>query len=156
MTHSAHTARSAVMLLKAADAEQAGWLARQQEIKHLGREIKAAQLLVDQATAQGARAEAAWQRVSGSMAPARGRVADLTRHLHDVQLDHSRTRQQASQSNDPQARPSVHLAEIMQQADELRAPRHAGDSRFDKLALTLGDHHYSVAGRVTWGSGLGR
>src|SRR3546814_5487665 len=67
----------------APDSEQAGLLARQQEIEHLGREIKAAQLLVDQATAQGARAEAAWQRVSGVMAPARGRVGDLTRHLHD-------------------------------------------------------------------------
>src|SRR3546814_18769038 len=128
MTHSAHTARSAVMLLKAADAEQAGWLARQQEIKHLGREIKAAQLLVDQATAQGARAEAAWQRVSGSMAPARGRVGDLTRHLHDVQLEHSRLRQQASQSTELQARLSAALAEITHQADELRAVREAAET----------------------------
>ena len=76
----------------APDSEQAGLLARQQEIENLQREIKAQQLIADQARAAVARAEVAWQQVSQSIAPARQRVAEVTRRVHDIQLEHSRSR----------------------------------------------------------------
>src|SRR5690606_36680348 len=84
----------------APDSEQAGMLARQQEIENLQREIKAAQLLADQARAAVARAEAAWQQVSQALAPARQRVSEVTRRLHDIQLEHARLTQQAEQSGE--------------------------------------------------------
>src|SRR5690606_2204154 len=46
----------------AADSEQAGLLARRQEIENLQRDIKAQQIIADQALSQAARAEAAWQQ----------------------------------------------------------------------------------------------
>ena len=129
----------------APDSEQAGLLARQQEIEHLQREIKAGQLMVDQATAQGARAEAAWQQVSQAMAPARGRASELTRRLHDVQLDHSRLKQQASQSSELQARLDTDLAEITQQSEELRAAREEAEARFEQFDVELGEHQSRFA-----------
>src|SRR5690606_35869152 len=66
----------------AADSDQAGLLARQQEIEHLQRDIKAQQLIADQAIAAVARAETAWQQASQSMGPARLRVTEITRRLH--------------------------------------------------------------------------
>src|SRR5690606_29480757 len=88
----------------APDSEQSGLLARQQEIEHLQTEIKAQQLIADQSLAAVARSEAAWQTVSQSMAPARTRVAELTRRTHDLQLTYSRLEQQASQSGQRAAR----------------------------------------------------
>src|SRR5690606_3219083 len=51
----------------APDSEQAGMLARQQEIENLQREVKAEQLISDQVTTRVARAEAQWQQVSQAM-----------------------------------------------------------------------------------------
>src|SRR3546814_17429864 len=96
----------------APDSEQAGMLARQQEIENLRRDLKASQLIADQALAGVARAEGAWQQVSQSMGPARQRAAELTRRLHDVQLEYSRLKQQAEQSGERAARIRAELAEL--------------------------------------------
>src|SRR5690606_21110702 len=48
----------------APDAERAGRLGRQQEIENLRRQVKARQLLADEAVSKVAKAEAAWQKVS--------------------------------------------------------------------------------------------
>src|SRR3546814_20919329 len=63
----------------APDSEQEGLLARQQEIENLQRDLKARQLIADEAIGEVSRAESAWQQVSSSLAPARQRVAELTR-----------------------------------------------------------------------------
>src|SRR5690606_28089929 len=88
----------------APDSEQAGLLARQQEIENLQRDVKARQLIADQALAGVARAESVWQQASQAVGPARQRVAELTRRLHDIQLEHSRLKQQAEQSGQRAAR----------------------------------------------------
>ena len=85
----------------AADSEQAGLLARQQEIENLQREIKAHQLIADQSRSAVAQAESAWQQVSQALPPARQRVAEITRRLHDIQLEHTRLQQQVEQIEQP-------------------------------------------------------
>ena len=107
----------------APDSEQAGLLARQQEIENLQREIKAQQLIADQARAAVARAEVAWQQVSQSIAPARQRVAEVTRRVHDIQLEHSRLQQQAEQSGERASRLRQDLEEIAANEEDLRATR---------------------------------
>lgn len=124
----------------APDSEQAGLLARQQEIQNLQREIKAKQLIADQTLAAVARAEASWQQVSQAMAPARLRVSELTRRLHDVQLEHSRLQQQAQQSGERAARIHQELAEIAAQSEEQRASREEAEARFEALDLELAEH----------------
>ncbi|HLV29258.1 MAG TPA: chromosome segregation protein SMC [Burkholderiaceae bacterium] len=123
----------------AADSEQAGLLARQQEIEHLQRDIKAQQLIADQAIAAVARAETAWQQASQSMGPARLRVTEITRRLHDVQLEHTRLRQQAEQSGERQERLRADLDEIRAQMEELAAARADAEERFEALDEQLGE-----------------
>ncbi|ROT44615.1 chromosome segregation protein SMC [Pusillimonas sp. NJUB218] len=123
----------------APDSEQAGMLARQQEIENLQREIKAQQLIADQALSAVARAEAAWQSVSQAMAPARTRVAELTRRTHDVQLTYSRLHQQAEQSSQRAGRIHEEQAEIDAELETLAASREEAEARFETLDLELAD-----------------
>src|SRR5690606_28784752 len=123
----------------AADSEQAGLLARQQEIENLQREIKARQIIADQARGAVARAEAGWQNVSQAITPARQRVSEVTRRPHDIQLAHSRLQQQAQQSGERAARLREDLAEVAAQQEELRASREEAEARFETLDAELGE-----------------
>ncbi|MCI2807089.1 chromosome segregation protein SMC [Eoetvoesiella caeni] len=124
----------------APDSEQAGLLARQQEIENLQRETKARQLIADQTIGAVARAETAWQQVSQALAPARVRVSELTRRLHDVQLEHSRLQQQAQQSGERAARIREELAEVAGQAEEQRISREEAEARFEGFDAELAEH----------------
>lgn len=124
----------------APDSEQAGLLARQQEIENLQREIKAQQLIADQARAAVARAEAAWQQVSQAIAPARQRVVEVTRRVHDIQLEHSRLQQQAEQSGERAARLRQDLEELAAHEEDLRATREEAEVRFEALDGELAEH----------------
>ncbi len=124
----------------AADSEQSGLLARQQEIENLKRDLKGRQLVADQALAAVSRAESAWQQVSQALAPARQRVSELTRRLHDVQLEHSRLQQQAEQSGERAARIREDLAEIALHGEELLAGKEEAEARFEALDMQLGEH----------------
>lgn len=124
----------------APDSEQAGMLARQHEIENLQREIKAHQLISDQARAAVARAESTWQQVSQAIAPARQRVAEVTRRVHDIQLEHSRLQQQAQQSGERAERLRQDLDEISAHEEDLRATREEAEARFETLDEELAEH----------------
>ena len=129
----------------APDSEQAGLLARQQEIENLQREIKAQQLIADQARGAVARAEGAWQQASQAVGPARLRVAEITRRVHDIQLEHSRLQQQAEQSGERASRLNEDLAEIAAQEEDLRATREDAEARFEALDAELAEHQSRFA-----------
>lgn len=129
----------------APDSEQAGLLGRQQEIENLQRELKAQQLIADQSRAGVARAESAWQQVSQALAPARQRVAEVTRRVHDIQLEHSRLQQQAEQSGERGARLREDLAEISTHEEDLRAAREEAEARFETLDEELAEHQSKFA-----------
>lgn len=138
----------------AADSEQAGLLARQQEMENLQRDVKARSLIADQAISEVARAEAAWQNVSQAMAPARTRVAELTRRLHDVQLAHSRLQQQAEQSGERAARIAEDQAEIRAMVEELLASKLESEERFEALDEQLGERQSVFADAQISGEAL--
>src|SRR5690606_7095322 len=129
----------------APDSEQAGMLARQQEIENLQREVKAQQLIADQARAAVARAETAWQQISQAVAPARQRVAEVTRRVHDIQLDYSRLQQQAEQSGERAARLRQDLDEIAAHEEDLLATREEAEARFETLDAELAEHQSRFA-----------
>ncbi|MFT0547588.1 chromosome segregation protein SMC [Allopusillimonas ginsengisoli] len=124
----------------APDSEQAGMLARQQEIEHLRRDVKARQLIADQMLGTAARADTAYQQMAQSQGPARQRVAELTQRLHDIQLRHSRLKQQAEQSSDRTRRIHEELAEIKAQTEELLASKEEAEARFELLDGQLAEH----------------
>ncbi len=74
------------------------------------------------------------------MVPARQRVSELTRRLHDVQLEYSRLRQQAEQSGERAGRLREDLAEIALHTEELLAGKEEAEARFEALDIQLGEH----------------
>ena len=131
----------------APDSEQAGLLARQQEIENLQREIKAHQLIADQTRVAVAQAESAWQQVSQSLPSARQRVSELTRRLHDLQLEYTRVQQQVEQMRERSGRLEQDIAEITSQQEELTATKLEAEARFEELdgEIALQQEAYSVA-----------
>jgi chromosome segregation protein len=117
----------------AADSEQAGLLARQQEIENLQREIKANQLISDQTRSAVAQAESAFQQVSQSLPPARQRMAEITRRLHDLQLEYTRVSQQVEQVRERSGRLEQDIAEVASQQEELLATKLEAEARFEEL-----------------------
>jgi chromosome segregation protein len=121
----------------APDSEQAGLLARQQEIENLQREIKAHQLIADNSRSAVAQAEGAWQQVSQALPAARQRVAELTRRLHDLQLEHTRLQQQVEQTRERSGRLEQDIAEVTSQQEELTAAKLEAEARFEELDAEL-------------------
>ena len=117
----------------APDSEQAGLLARQQEIENLQREIKARQLIADQSRSAVAQAESAWQQVSQALPPMRQRVGEVTRRLHDLQLEQTRLLQQVEQTRERSGRLEQDLAEVASQQEELQATKIEAETRFEEL-----------------------
>ncbi|MCH4271642.1 MAG: chromosome segregation protein SMC [Kerstersia gyiorum] len=129
----------------AADSEQAGMLARRQELENLQKEARAQRLLADAAKDRVAQAEAAWRQVGEAMAPARQRVAEVTRRLHDVQLEHTRMQQLAAQSGERAARLQEDLEEIAALQEEWRGARAEAEERFERLDEELGEQQSRYA-----------
>jgi chromosome segregation protein len=122
----------------APDSEQAGLLARQQEIENLQREIKAHQLIADHSRSAVAQAESAWQQISQALPPARQRVAEITRRLHDLQLEHTRLQQQVEQTRERSGRLEQDIAEVISQQEELTAAKLEAEARFEELDAEIG------------------
>ncbi len=124
----------------APDTEQAGMLARQKEIANLQKQIKARQLMADQAISFVARAEAAWKEAGQALPPARTRLAEMTRRLHDVQLEHARLVQLAEQSGQRATQIREELTELAAQTETLHGVREEAEMRFQSLDELLAEH----------------
>ncbi len=99
----------------AAESEQAGMLARQQEIENLQREVRAQHLIAQQLHSTAVRAESQWQQASQAVAPARQRVSELTQRVHSLQIASSRIEQEMLQSQSRAGRIDQDLEEIKAQ-----------------------------------------
>jgi len=129
----------------APDSEQAGMLARQQEIENLQREIKAQQMMVDQARTAATRNEVAWQQASEAVVPARQRVAELTQRAHDLQLSVARLQQETEQREQRSARLSEDLGDVDLQIETLTAERDTAEQRFGELDEHLAEQQSAYA-----------
>src|SRR5690606_37997558 len=133
-----------------------GMLARQRDIENLRRDLKARQLLADEAAARVNRAESAWQQASQAVGPARQRVAELTRRLHDVELQHTRLAQQAEQSDAQAARLREDIHEIAAQVESLHEEKAQAEDRFQELDGRLADVQQQFADAELAGEALQR
>ena len=131
----------------AADGEQAGQLARQQQIENLAREWKAAQLLADQALDTHARAESDGRNLAQELQLSRQRVGELMRAHHEAELQLSQARQQHAQSGEQARRLVRDLQELRTQQDVVAVRRDESEVRFETLDETLAVQQQQVADR---------
>lgn len=129
----------------APDSEQAGMLARQQEIENLQREIKAQQMIADEARTAATRSEVAWQQASEAVVPARQRVSELTHRAHDLQLSVARLQQETEQRAERSARLDEDLGDVDMQIETLTVERDNAETRFGELDEQLAEQQSMYA-----------
>ncbi|MEK6424960.1 MAG: chromosome segregation protein SMC, partial [Burkholderia gladioli] len=127
-----HIVTRAGVQLYAADSEQAGMLARQQEIENLGRQVRAQALLADEARTAAVRADAAHTQAAQALGDVRAQAERATQRVHALQLDvlklaqaHERYTQRSTQIREE-------LEEIGAQIDEQRALRAESEANFER------------------------
>jgi chromosome segregation protein len=139
MTRAGHAVSQFAVSFYAPDSEQAGMLARAQEIENLDREVRAQSLIADEARAALIRAEAAYTDASQRLAQVRRDTSEKQQRTHQLQVEVLRLTQQAEQTGSRRGQIDTEVAEIDAQLDDLQERRATGEARFEELDITLGE-----------------
>lgn len=123
----------------AQDSEQAGLLARQQEIENLDKQLRAQSLIAEEARSALVRAEAAYSDASQRLMTARREAAEHQGRAHELQVETLRLTQLAEQTRARSAQISGDLAEVDALLEELQERRVAAEGRFEELDMQLAD-----------------
>ena len=135
----------------APDSEQAGLLARAQEIENLEKSARAQQLISEEARAALARAEASFMDASQRLAAARREAAERQNESHALQVEVLRLSQLAEQARARSQQMQSDLAEIEAQRDESQERKMTAEGRFETLDMQLADsqeRHAQLEDRV--------
>ena len=123
----------------ASDSEQDGMLARQQEMENLTRQVRAKQMLADEARTASVQADAAASGAQQRHTELRQSVAALTQSLHARQLELQRLVQQheavASRSDQIEGE----LADLIAQIEHESALKLESEAKFEELDVQLAD-----------------
>jgi len=136
---SGHAVTAYSASLYAQDSEQAGLLARAQEIENLGRQLRAQTLINDEASITLIRAEAAYADAAQSLVTARREAAETQSRAHAVQVETLRLNQLAEQARARSQQLAGDMAEVHAQLDDLQERRIAAEARFEELDMQLAD-----------------
>ena len=123
----------------AQDSEQAGLLARAQEIENLERQSRAQALISDEARSALVRAEAAYGDAASRLVGARREAAETQSRAHELQVETLRLTQLAEQTRARSEQLATDLGEVDAQLEELQQRRVAAEARFEELDLQLAD-----------------
>ncbi len=123
----------------AQDSEQAGLLARAQEIENLERQSKAQALISEEARSALVRAEAAYSSVASRLVSARREAADAQSRAHELQVETLRLTQLAEQTRARSEQLATDLGEVDAQLEALQERRVAAAARFEQLDMQLAD-----------------
>ena len=123
----------------APDSEQAGLLARAQEIGNLDKQLRAQAMICDQSRQTLMRAEAAYGEASQRLVQLRRDASQTQSRAHTLQVETQRLRQLAEQSRTRKTQLSGELSELQIQLDGLQQRRTAAETRFEELDMQLAD-----------------
>jgi chromosome segregation protein len=123
----------------APDSEQAGLLARAQDIENLEKSSRAQQLISEEAKAALTRAEASYHAASQRLACARREAADGQNQSHALQVEVLRLSQLAEQARARSQQIQADMAEIEAQLDALQERKVTAEARFEELDMQLAD-----------------
>jgi chromosome segregation protein len=138
MTREGHAVSQFAVSFYAPDSEQAGMLARAQEIENLDRQCRAQALISDEARSSSVRAEAAYTDASQRLLSARREASDAQTRAHQLQVELLRLTQQAEATDTRRMQLEAELTEIDAQMEGLEERRAVGEARFEELDLQLG------------------
>ncbi|MEN9628460.1 MAG: chromosome segregation protein, partial [Pseudomonadota bacterium] len=148
---SGHAVQRHSVSFYAADSEQAGLLARAQEIEHLDKELRAHALIADEARHTLARAEAAHADAAQRLAAGRVEATQAQGRAHALQVEVLRLSALAEQARQRREQIAADQAEVDAQLEELQERRITAEGRFEELDLQLADaqeRHAALEDRV--------
>jgi len=137
MTREGHAVSQFAVAFYAPDSEQAGMLARAQEIENLERQLRAQSLIAEESRSGLIRAEAAYTEASQRLITARREAGETQTRAHQLQVELLRLSQLAEQTSTRRAQLDSELAEVDGQLEELDERRATGEARFEELDMQL-------------------
>jgi chromosome segregation protein len=123
----------------AQDSEQAGLLARQQEIENLEKQLRAQSLIAEEARTALVRAEAAYSDASQRLVSARRDAAETQSKAHELQVETLRLTQLAEQTRARSEQIGADLGEVDAQLEQLQERRVTAEAKFEELDMQLAD-----------------
>ena len=123
----------------AQDSEQAGLLARAQEIENLEKQLRAQVLLSEESRSSLVRAEAAYADASQRLIAARREATETQSRAHELQVETLRLTQLAEQTRARSEQISGDMDEVDAQLDDLQERRVTAEARFEELDMQLAD-----------------
>ena len=137
MTREGHAVSGFAVAFYAPDSEQAGLLARAQEIENLDRQHRAQMLISEEARGALVRVEAACTDVAQRLVGVRREAAEAQTRAHQVQVELLRLAQQAEATQARSGQLDTELAEVDGQLEGLDERRAIGEASFEELDLQL-------------------
>ena len=138
MTREGHAVSQHAVSFYAPDSEQAGMLARAQEIESLDRQQRAQALMADDAKTASVRLEAAYTDASQRLLSARREAAESQNRAHSMHVELLRLTQQAEAATSRRDQLAEELGEIDAQLEALEERKATGEARFEELDIALG------------------
>ncbi|MBC3830639.1 chromosome segregation protein SMC [Undibacterium amnicola] len=123
----------------AADSEQDGVLARQQEIENITKQARAQHLLADEGKTRAVRAEALLSQATQALQELRVRVAGLTQAVHGLQIEYMKLAEVQERFNQRSTQIHSDLAEIAEQEQEQQTARAESEAKFEELDIALAE-----------------
>jgi chromosome segregation protein len=145
LTPEGHTVSLHAVAFYAPDSEQAGMLARAQEIENLDRQLRAQALLSEDARAALVRLDAAFTEGSQQLAQARREATEAQARAHQLQVELLRLTQQAEAAQSRRTQLGQDLDEIDAQVAAWEVRREEEQGRFDELDIQLGTEQERLA-----------
>ena len=136
---SGHVVTAHSVSFYAQDSEQAGLLARAQEIENLEKELRAQAMIAEEARAALVRAEAAYAEASQRLVSVRREATEAQTQAHGLQVETLRLSQLAEQARTRSAQIDADIAEVQAQLDDLQERRATAEGRFESLDMQLAD-----------------
>jgi chromosome segregation protein len=138
VTKEGHAVSGHSVAFYAPDSEQAGMLARAQEIENLDRQQRAQALLADEAKTASVRLEAAYTEGSQRLLAVRREASEAQTRAHGLHVELLRLTQQLDAATSRREQLGEELAEIDAQLEALEERKAVGEARFEELDIQLG------------------
>ncbi|MES2116248.1 MAG: chromosome segregation protein SMC, partial [Pseudomonadota bacterium] len=139
VTRQGHVITQGSVRFYAADAEQDGMLGRQQEIDNISKQLRAQQMLADEARARAVRADAAVANHGRQLTEYRARNQSLTQSVHTLQLEVVKLSEVEARFNQRSGQIETDLAEIAAQEAEQMQVKLESEEKFEQLDMELGN-----------------
>ncbi len=139
VTKEGHVISKSGVRFYAADSEQDGMMARQQEIENITKQLRAQQMLADEARSRSARAESTLSQAMQRLQEFRLRVNTLTQAVHGLQIDVMKLSEVQERFNQRSTQITADLAEIAAQEAEQQQAKAESEAKFEQLDMDLAE-----------------